>query len=217
MLLDANGKRPSEYPEMYPDAHCPGCKRKLYKRGGGHKKCIEHWVHERRIDGLPDCEYGSCSEKESDWHLAVKLQFRDAGYAIEKSTILNGKMYRIDAVCGGCYVELINTMSNRYEQKAIDIRDEGRIAVWIFNGLAFSHFSGVGYSVTGSALRFVKRTAGLNQKCYVLFNESIYALSSSGRIYDQPENVTIDRLAASVVSSHPVGRQSEFPWSVCAK
>jgi hypothetical protein len=198
MLLDANGKRPSEYPEMYPDAHCPGCKRKLHKKGGGHKKCIEHWAH------YPDQTAERCEmdvyngEKESDWHMKLKLKFRESGYEIEKVVKSHGKTYRIDAVFGRYFVELVNSMSSSYEQKAVDLFKDGHLVAWLFNGHAFTSFSGVGWWVTGSALRFVKRIDSLYQTAYFLYNKRIFAASRSGQIIGDGGIVTPELFEAAL-------------------
>jgi hypothetical protein len=214
MLLDAMGKRPSEYTEMYPEAHCPGCKRKLYKRGGGVGKVVEHWAH--YPDSTKDkCEIDEHSgEPESAWHMGLKLLFRDMGYEIEQVVKCCGKTYRIDVMLGGCAAELINSMSYKYEQKAVDFHSEKRKVIWILNGQSFGQYIRVGYCLSGSTLRFARRVFDLGQSVLVLYGGIVFGLSSSGMVYDQNLDVSLRKFALSLASANPPRSQSEFSWSI---
>lgn len=165
MFFDSLGKMPHEYPELRPDARCPECGGLLFKRGGGSKKCVEHWVHHSDKDRV--CFAESLDASESYWHMNMKKAFRDEGYEVEKTIEINGKKYRADAIKGDLIVEFINSISHSYEQKTSDIVEAGYRLVWIFNGDVFSEPYIFGRELPGVAGRFSIRAQQLGAKVYL--------------------------------------------------
>jgi hypothetical protein len=175
MYFDSLGKTPSEYDELRPDARCPECHSNLYKRGGGHMKCIEHWAH--YPDPNRDCFAESVSSEESEWHLLSKKCFRDQGFEVEKTVECNGNKYRLDAVLGKHVFEFVNTYSAKYEQKAIDLIECGYDLHWILNGETRFAERSCFLSFSGSAKRFVARMENLGCSTWVMVHGNIVKIN----------------------------------------
>ena len=123
----------------------------------------------------------------------MKKAFRDAGFDVEKTIEVNGKKYRADAINGKIILEFVNSISNSYEQKTIDLIDAGYDLHWIFNGSEFSEDSICGLELPGKQGRFARRAQGLNAsawvydygqiiKCSDTFANRPYGITSASRM-----------------------------------
>jgi hypothetical protein len=166
MMFDKIGFKPSDYVDMHPDARCPECDSKLYKRGGGSAKCIEHWAH--YPDPNRDCFVENYGGEESQWHLDMKTAFRDAGCEVEKTIMANGNRYRIDAFKDGVCFEFVNSISRSYIKKTKDLLADKLKPVWVINGQVFAEETKQGYELPGRQMRFSKWCEAMEVDCYVM-------------------------------------------------
>lgn len=174
MQFDKLGLTPGEYVDLHPDARCPECNGLLIKKAGGSSKVIEHWAH--KADPNRVCAAENYTGEETFWHMEMKKAFRDEGAEVEKTVMVNGTTYRVDAVYKGVYIEFINTLSRSYIQKTKDFVKEGKKLVWIFNGSKFADLAYVYWELPGKPGRFSKWCEKLDVDCYVLIDGMIVGI-----------------------------------------